>query len=77
VEALKQGANDYLQKPIDPVRLIALVRELLNSDGGPGRPKPPTSRRWGAPSKECWALLGRCRRSSSASAASRRPRLRS
>jgi DNA-binding NtrC family response regulator len=33
VEALKEGANDYLQKPIDPVRLIALVRELLNSDG--------------------------------------------
>jgi len=33
VEALKEGANDYLQKPLDPVRLIALTRELLSSDG--------------------------------------------
>jgi len=33
VEALKEGANDYLQKPVDPIRLIALVKELLNSDG--------------------------------------------
>ena len=33
VEALKEGANDYLQKPVDPGRLIALIRELLNSDG--------------------------------------------
>jgi DNA-binding NtrC family response regulator len=32
VEALKLGANDYLQKPIDPARLIALIGELLNSD---------------------------------------------
>jgi DNA-binding NtrC family response regulator len=33
VEALKQGANDYLQKPVDPARLIALIRALLNADG--------------------------------------------
>ena len=33
VEALKEGANDYLQKPLDPIRLIALARGLLNSDG--------------------------------------------
>jgi DNA-binding NtrC family response regulator len=33
VEALKEGANDYLQKPVDPARFIALIRELLNSDG--------------------------------------------
>jgi len=33
VDALKQGANDYLQKPVDPVRLVALIRELLSSDG--------------------------------------------
>jgi DNA-binding NtrC family response regulator len=33
VEALKQGADDYLQKPVDPKRLIALIRELLNSGG--------------------------------------------
>jgi DNA-binding NtrC family response regulator len=33
VEGLKQGANDYLQKPVDSARLIALIRELLNSDG--------------------------------------------
>jgi DNA-binding NtrC family response regulator len=32
VEALKQGANDYLQKPVDPARLIALIRQLLNPD---------------------------------------------
>ena len=33
VEALKEGANDYLQKPVDPARFIALIRVLLNSDG--------------------------------------------
>jgi DNA-binding NtrC family response regulator len=32
VEALKLGASDYLQKPIDPVRLTSLLRELLRSD---------------------------------------------
>lgn len=32
VQALKLGANDYLQKPVNPARLIALIRELLNSD---------------------------------------------
>jgi DNA-binding NtrC family response regulator len=32
VEALKLGAADYLQKPLDPARLVALVRELLSSD---------------------------------------------
>src|SRR4051812_18768085 len=29
VEALKLGASDYLQKPIDPMRLVTLLRELL------------------------------------------------
>jgi len=32
VEALKLGASDYLQKPIDPMRLVSLLRELLRSD---------------------------------------------
>jgi DNA-binding NtrC family response regulator len=32
VEALKLGAADYLQKPLDPARLVALVRELLARD---------------------------------------------
>jgi len=32
VEALKLGAADYLQKPLDPARLVSLVRELLASD---------------------------------------------
>jgi DNA-binding NtrC family response regulator len=32
VEALKLGATDYLQKPIDPMRLVTLVQELLRSD---------------------------------------------
>lgn len=32
VEALKLGAADYLQKPLDPARLVGLVRELLASD---------------------------------------------
>jgi len=32
VEALKLGAADYLQKPLDPARLVSLVRELLSSD---------------------------------------------
>ena len=32
VEALKLGASDYLQKPIDPMRLVTLVQELLRSD---------------------------------------------
>lgn len=32
VEALKLGATDYLQKPIDPMRLVSLLRELLRSD---------------------------------------------
>lgn len=47
VEALKLGASDYLQKPIDPMRLVSLLRELLRSDdvrevcegdGTPGKP---------------------------------------
>lgn len=47
VEALKLGASDYLQKPIDPMRLVSLLRELLRSDdvrevgegdGSPGKP---------------------------------------
>ncbi|AUX22185.1 Fis family transcriptional regulator [Sorangium cellulosum] len=29
VDALKLGAADYLQKPLDPARLVLLVRELL------------------------------------------------
>ena len=29
VDALKAGANDYLQKPVHPDRLTALIRELL------------------------------------------------
>jgi DNA-binding NtrC family response regulator len=33
VEALKEGANDYVEKPVEPDRLIALIRALLNSDG--------------------------------------------
>jgi DNA-binding NtrC family response regulator len=32
VEALKLGVSDYLQKPIDPMRLVTLVQELLRSD---------------------------------------------
>jgi DNA-binding NtrC family response regulator len=32
VDALKLGASDYLQKPIDPMRLVTLVQELLRSD---------------------------------------------
>ncbi len=32
VDALKLGAADYLQKPLDPARLVSLVRELLRSD---------------------------------------------
>ncbi len=32
VDALKLGAADYLQKPLDPARLVSLVRELLASD---------------------------------------------
>src|SRR4051812_49107177 len=32
VEALKLGATDYLQKPIDPMRLVTLLQELLRSD---------------------------------------------
>lgn len=32
VDALKLGAADYLQKPLDPARLVSLVRELLSSD---------------------------------------------
>ncbi len=33
VDALKLGAADYLQKPLDPARLVSLVRELFESDG--------------------------------------------
>ncbi len=32
VEALKLGASDYLQKPVDPMRLVTLLQELLRSD---------------------------------------------
>jgi DNA-binding NtrC family response regulator len=32
VDAFKQGAKDYLQKPVDPAKLIALIRALLDSD---------------------------------------------
>jgi DNA-binding NtrC family response regulator len=32
VDALKLGAADYLQKPLDPARLVSLIRELLASD---------------------------------------------
>jgi DNA-binding NtrC family response regulator len=32
VEALKLGATDYLQKPVDPMRLVTLLQELLHSD---------------------------------------------
>ena len=32
VEALKLGATDYLQKPVDPMRLVTLLQELLRSD---------------------------------------------
>ena len=35
VDALKAGANDYLQKPVHPDRLTALIHELLN-EGDPG-----------------------------------------
>lgn len=47
VEALKLGASDYLQKPIDPMRLVSLLRELLRSDDvrealdGDGHPSRP------------------------------------
>jgi DNA-binding NtrC family response regulator len=33
VEALKAGANDYLQKPVHPDRLTLLIRELLRERG--------------------------------------------
>jgi DNA-binding NtrC family response regulator len=32
VEALKLGATDYLQKPVDPMRLVQLLQALLRSD---------------------------------------------
>src|SRR5882757_4157160 len=32
VDALKLGASDYLQKPVDPMRLVTLLQELLRSD---------------------------------------------
>jgi DNA-binding NtrC family response regulator len=32
VDALKLGASDYLQKPVDPMRLVTLLQELLHSD---------------------------------------------
>ncbi|MET0591419.1 MAG: sigma 54-interacting transcriptional regulator [Polyangiaceae bacterium] len=32
VQALKLGATDYLQKPVDPMRLVTLLQELLRSD---------------------------------------------
>jgi DNA-binding NtrC family response regulator len=32
VEALKLGAVDYLTKPLDPARLVSLVREILDSE---------------------------------------------
>jgi DNA-binding NtrC family response regulator len=32
VDALKLGATDYLQKPVDPMRLVTLLQELLRSD---------------------------------------------
>jgi len=32
IDALKLGAADSLQKPLDPARLVSLVRELLASD---------------------------------------------
>ena len=32
VEALKLGATDYLRKPVDPMRLVTLLQELLRSD---------------------------------------------
>jgi DNA-binding NtrC family response regulator len=32
VEALKLGATDYFQKPVDPMRLVTLLQELLRSD---------------------------------------------
>jgi len=36
VEALKLGAADYLQKPLDPARLVSLIRYLLTSTLDPG-----------------------------------------
>jgi DNA-binding NtrC family response regulator len=35
IEAVKLGASDYLQKPVDPSRLISLLRELLNRESAP------------------------------------------
>jgi DNA-binding NtrC family response regulator len=32
VDALKLGATDYLQKPVDPMRLVKLLQVLLRSD---------------------------------------------
>jgi DNA-binding NtrC family response regulator len=32
IEALKLGAADYLQKPLDPARLVSLIHELMSSD---------------------------------------------
>jgi len=44
VEALKAGANDYLQKPVHPDRLTAIIRELLDDRegeyGGENAPDP-------------------------------------
>jgi len=33
IDALKAGANDYLQKPVHPDRLTTLIRELLSEKG--------------------------------------------
>src|SRR5258708_9810055 len=32
VEALKAGASDYLQQPVAPARLMALIHQLLSAD---------------------------------------------
>ena len=75
VDALKAGANDYLQKPVHPDWLTALIHELLN-EGHPGEDDTKddskartreTARPSEKSSKVCSGSRPRCRKSSRAS----------
>ena len=41
VRAMKLGAADYLTKPVDPQRLLAIVRDALHAPAAPVKPPPP------------------------------------
>ena len=43
IEAVRQGARDYLLKPIDPERILARTREVLVEQGQPKRRREITS----------------------------------